>query len=212
MAAVVEVGADARGAPWRGGEEVAEVHVVESDLAGARVRVEGAAECVGRTVELREIIACEDACARVGGRGADEARTFVASYFDVNFAGVERGDGAIEEAQLVLSRHPGDLVEDVRERAIGGMRRAGESARVGKLGPLRAASLEERIKLHVSGKCVQHHQYIAGPIGPTRPMPYGLNISSCSSISSICWASRFSRETSPSFAWNCLLSFNFSYC
>ena len=26
------------------------------------------------------------------------------------------------------------------------------------------------------------HQYIAGPIGPTRPMPYGLNISSCMSI------------------------------
>ncbi len=44
------------------------------------------------------------------------------------------------------------------------------------------------------------HRYIAGPIGPTRPMPYGLNISSCMSISSICWASRVCREISPSFA------------
>ncbi len=29
VAAVVEVGADARGTPWRGGEEGAEIHVVE---------------------------------------------------------------------------------------------------------------------------------------------------------------------------------------
>ena len=152
VAAVVEIGADARGSPWRGGKEVAEIHVVEDDLARCCVRVEGAAECVGRTVELREIIACEDACMRIGGRCTDQARAFVASYFDVNFPGVERRDGAIEEAQLVLGRHPGNLVEDVRERAIRGMLRAGEAARVGKLGPLRAASLEERIKLHCSGK------------------------------------------------------------
>ena len=137
VAAVVEVGADARGGPWRGGEEGAEVHVVEGDLAGGGVRVEGAAESVGGAVELREIVACEDSGVRIRGGGADQARPFVASHFDVNFAGVERGDGAIEEAELVLGGHPGDFGEDVRERAIGGMGRAGEAARVGELGPLR---------------------------------------------------------------------------
>ncbi len=148
VAAVVEVGADARGAPWRGGEESAEVHVVEGDLAGRGVRVEGAAERVGGAVELREIVACEDARLRVGGRGADQARTFVASHFDVNFARLERGDGAIEEPQFVLGGHPGNFGEYMRERAIGGMGRAGEAARVGKLGPLRTASLEESIEVH----------------------------------------------------------------
>ena len=137
------------GAPWRGGEEVAEIHVVEGDLAGRGVRVEGAAECVGGAVELREIVACENARMRVRGCGADEARPFVASDFDVNFSRVERGDGAIEEAELVLGGHPGDFAEDVRERAVGGMGRAGEAARVGKLGPLHAASLEEGVKVHV---------------------------------------------------------------
>ena len=149
MAAVVEVGADASGTPWRGGHEVAEVHIAENDLAGRGVRVEGAAERVGGAVELREIVACEDACERIRGCGADQARAFVASYFDVNFVAGERGDGAIEESELVLGGHPGDFAEDVRERAIGGMSRAGELARVGKLGPLRTASLEESVKLHV---------------------------------------------------------------
>ena len=85
---------------------------------------------------------------RIRGRGSDQARPFVASYFNVNFARVERGDGAIEEAELVLGGHPGDFGEDVRERAIRGMGRAGEAARVGELGPLQAASLEEGVKLH----------------------------------------------------------------
>ncbi len=115
----------------------------KTDLAGRGVRVEGAAERVGGAVELREIVACENACVRIRGGGADQARAFVASDFDVNFARVERGDGAIEQAELVLGGHPGDFGEDVRERAVGGMGRAGEAARVGKLGPLRAASLEE---------------------------------------------------------------------
>ncbi len=87
VAAVVEVGADARGGPWRGRKEVAEVHVVEGDLADCGVRVEGAAERVGGAVELREIVACEDTRVRVGGGGADQARALVGSYFDVNFAG-----------------------------------------------------------------------------------------------------------------------------
>jgi len=240
MAAVVEIGANARGTPWRGGKEIAEVDVVEGDLAGRGVRVQRAAESVGGAVELREIVACEDARARVGGRGANEAGAFVASHFDVNFALIERGDGAIEEPQLVLGGHAGNLAEDVRERAIGGMRRAGEAAGVVELGPLRTASLEKSVKAHFSlfhfslftfslftdadrrratnltmrgswAAARGRHQYIAGPIGPTRPMPYGLNISSCMSISSICWASRFWREISPSFAWNCSSSFNFSY-
>ena len=60
VAAVVEVGANAGRGPWRGGEECAEVHVVEGDLAGRGVRVEGAAKSVGGAVELREIVACED--------------------------------------------------------------------------------------------------------------------------------------------------------
>src|SRR5271166_3551127 len=151
VAAVVEVGADARGTPWRGVEEVAEVDVVEGDLAGRGAGVERAAERVGGAVELREIVAGEDARVWVGGGGADQAGTFVASYFDVNFVGVERGDGAIEEAELVLGGHPGNFGEDVRERAIDGMRRASEAARVGKLGPLRTASLEESVKVHISG-------------------------------------------------------------
>ena len=174
VAAVVEVGADARGGPWRGGEEVAEIHVVEDDLAGCGVRVEGAAQRVGGAVELREIVACEDARTGIRGGGADDARAFVASDFDVNFAGVERGDGAIEQAELVLGGHPGNFGEDVRERAIGGMGRAGEAARVGELGPLRAASRDERVKVHVLVRQIataRRHQYIAGPIGPTRPMP-----------------------------------------
>lgn len=149
MAAVVEVGADGRGAPWRGGKEIAEVHVVEGDLAGRSVRVERAAKRVGSAVKLREIVACENARVRIGGRGANEAGAFVASHFDVNFALIKRGDGAIEEPELVLGGHPGNFAEDVRERAIGGMRRAGEAAGVVELGPLRTASLEESVKVHL---------------------------------------------------------------
>jgi hypothetical protein len=121
---------------------------VESDLAGRGVRVEGAAEGVGGAVELREIVACEDARMWVLGCGADQARPFVASDFDVDFSSVERCDRAIEEAELVLGRHPGDFAEDVRERAVRGVDRAGEAARVGKLRPLHAASLEKSVKLH----------------------------------------------------------------
>ena len=150
MAAVIEVGADACGTPWCGGKEIAEVHVVEGDLAGRGVRVERAAERVGGAVELREIVAREDARVRVGGRGANEAGAFVASHFDVNFALLERGDGAIEEPELVLGGHPGNFAEDVRERAIGGMARTGEAAGVVELGPLRTASREKSVKVHSS--------------------------------------------------------------
>src|SRR5208282_2048700 len=142
-------GADARGMPWRGGKEVAEVEVVEGDLAGRGVRVERAAESVGGAVELREIVACEDARVRVGGRGADEAGASVASHFDVNFALVERGDGAVEEPQLVFGGHPGNFAEDARERAVGGMARTGEAAGVVELGPLRTASREKSVKVHL---------------------------------------------------------------
>ena len=51
------------------------------------------------------------------------------------------------------------------------MGRAGEAARVGELGPLRAASLDEGVKVHYFQESVSNYQYIAGPIGPTRPMP-----------------------------------------
>jgi hypothetical protein len=155
MAAVVKVGADARRAPWDGGKEIAEVHVMEGDLAGRGVRVERAPERVGGAVELREIVACENARVRVGGRGANEAGAFVASHFDVNFALIKRGDGAIEEPELVLGGHPGNFAEDVRERAIGGMRRAGEAAGVAELGPLRTASLEESVKVHFLEKLIE---------------------------------------------------------
>ena len=150
MAAVVEVGADASRTPWRGGEKVAEIHVVESDLGGRGVSVERAAEGVGGAVELREIVASENARIVVRGGGAYQAGPFVASHFDVNFALIERGDGAVEESELVFGGHPGDLAEDVRERAVGGMSRAGEARGVGELGPLPAASLEESVKLHFS--------------------------------------------------------------
>ena len=148
MAAVIEVGADARGTPWRGGKEIAEVQVVEGDLAGRGVRVKRAAERVGGAVELREIVACEDARVRIGGGCANQAGAFVASHFDVNFALIERGDGAIEEPELILGGHSGNFAEDMRERAIGGMARTSEAAGVVKLGPLRTASLEESVKVH----------------------------------------------------------------
>jgi hypothetical protein len=149
VSAVVEVSADACGTPWRGSHEGAEIEIVEGDLAGRGVSVEGAAKSVGGAVELREIVAGEDARVRIRGGGADQARPFVASYFDVNFVAIERGDGAIQEAELVFGGHPGDLAEDVRERAVGRMSCAGELARVGKLGPLRTASLEETRKPHL---------------------------------------------------------------
>ena len=60
MAAVVEVRADACGSHGAAAKNCAEVHVVECDLAGRGVSVEGAAKCVRGAVELREIVACED--------------------------------------------------------------------------------------------------------------------------------------------------------
>src|SRR4029077_4663346 len=51
VAAVVEVGADAGGTPWRVDKKTAEVEVVEGYLAGRGVDVEGVAERFGNAVE-----------------------------------------------------------------------------------------------------------------------------------------------------------------
>src|SRR6266404_6186183 len=54
VAAVVEVGADAGGTPWRVGKEIAEVEILEGHLAGRGMSVEGTVESVANAVELRE--------------------------------------------------------------------------------------------------------------------------------------------------------------
>src|SRR6266851_7296826 len=140
MAAVVEVGADGEGTPSGGAHEVAEIHIAKRDLAGRGVSIERAAERVGGAVELREIITSENAGAGIAGGGADDARPFIASHFDVHFVVLEGGDTAIEKFELVLRGHPGNEVEDGFERAVTGMARAREAGGVGELGPLEAAS------------------------------------------------------------------------
>ena len=115
VAAVVEVGADAGGTPWRVGKETAEVEIVKGYLAALGTGVEGFAERFADAVELREIIASENPHARISGGGADEARAFVASDFNVNFVLAECGDRGVQEREFVLGGHPRDFFEDVRE-------------------------------------------------------------------------------------------------
>jgi hypothetical protein len=149
VAAVVEVGADATRAPWRGGKKFAEVEVVEGDLAGRGAGVEGASERGRSAVELREIVAGENSRIGIAGGGADDARPFVASHFNVNFALIERGYRGVEERELVFGGHAGNFAEDVRERAIGRMARAREAGGVVELGPQKAASRHECVKVHM---------------------------------------------------------------
>src|SRR5260370_13459937 len=118
-------------------------------MAGRGVRVEYALKSRGRAVELNEIGACENARARIAGCGADDTRAFVASHFNIDFVFAERGDRGVQERELVFGGHPGDFAKDVRERAICGMPRAGETAGVAELGPQLAASRDERIKEHM---------------------------------------------------------------
>src|SRR6266704_1048272 len=105
MSAVIKVSADASRMPRRVAHEIAEIHVAESDLAGPGVGVEGAAERFRGAVELRKIVAGKDPCVRIARRRADDARALVASDFDVNFVRAECGDSAVEQFELVLSRH-----------------------------------------------------------------------------------------------------------
>jgi hypothetical protein len=148
VAAVVELGADAGRTPWRVDKKTAEVEVVEGYLAGRGVSVEGVAERFVNAVVLREIVASKHTRARISARGADETRPFVASDFNVHFVLAECADRGVEEREFVLGGHPGDLLEDVRERAITGMPRLRETAGVGELGPQLAASRDEGVKVH----------------------------------------------------------------
>ena len=154
VAAIEEVGADARGTPWRIAQEMARLHVVELDLTG-RVTIEVGLQDFRGAVELGKIVACENLRARISARRADDARALVASHLDVNFAGRQMRHREVEQQQLVLGRHAGNFGENVGDAAILWLTRGLELPGVIEVGPVAAAVRDEGVEVQVKTALAQ---------------------------------------------------------